>query len=68
MRDVALQAELLFAGEAVLAFAAGIDEASDPDAIADGVLGDVLADLADDARDLVAGHHREDGGPHSSRA
>ena len=32
--DVALQAELLFAGEAVLAFAAGVDEASDPDAVA----------------------------------
>ena len=61
-RDVALQAELLFAGEAVLAFAAGIDEASDPDAIPDGVLGDVLPDLADDAGDLVAGHHREDRG------
>ena len=45
-RDVALQAELLLAGEAVLALAARVDEAPDADAVADRVLRDLRADLA----------------------
>ena len=66
--DVALEAVLLLAGLAVLALAAGVDHAADADAVADLVLGDLGADLLDDAGDLVA---RAPAGrcasPHSSR-
>ena len=46
----AVVAVLLLTGLAVLAFAAGVDEAADADAVADLVLGDLGADLGDDAR------------------
>src|SRR5690606_13738671 len=59
-RDIALEAELFLAGKAVLALAAGVDEASDSDPVTDLVPGDVRPDGADDAGDFVAGHHRED--------
>jgi hypothetical protein len=51
------------AGEAVLALAAGVDHAADPDPVADLVLRDLGADLGDDAGDLVARDHREGRGP-----
>jgi hypothetical protein len=41
---------------AVLALAARVDHAADPDAVADRVLGHLRADLANDARDLVTGY------------
>ena len=59
--DLTLEAVLLLAGLAVLALAAGVHEAADADPVADGVLRDLGADLADHAGDLVAGHHREQG-------
>ncbi|MGX1118415.1 hypothetical protein RKD37_003778 [Streptomyces ambofaciens] len=58
---VAARAVLLPAGLAVPALAAGVDHAADAHPVADGELGDAGADLGDDARDLVAGDHREDG-------
>ena len=54
----AARAVLLEAGLAVVALAAGVDEAADADAVADLVLGHLGADLGDDAGDLVAGDHR----------
>jgi hypothetical protein len=39
------------------AFATGVDEAADADAVADLVLRHVGPDFGDDARDLVAGRH-----------
>src|SRR5665647_2061052 len=54
--DVALDTELLLTGLAVAALAAGVDHATDADPVADRVLGDLFADLRDDAGDLVAGH------------
>jgi hypothetical protein len=57
---LALEAVLLLAGPAVLALAAGVDEAADADGVAHGVAGHVVADRGDDAGDLVAGDHRVD--------
>jgi hypothetical protein len=54
-------AVLLQARLAVVALAAGVDHAADAHAVADRELGDAGADLGDDAGDLVAGDHREDG-------
>ena len=50
---------LFLAGLAVVALAAGVDQAADAHAVADLVLGHAGADLGDDARDLVARDHRE---------
>ena len=52
--DVAVEAVHLFALEALLALTAGPGLAADADAVADLVLGDRGADLADVADDLVA--------------
>ena len=46
---------------AVLALAAGIDEAADTHAVADAEFTDLRTDLGDDAGDLMAGHHRVTG-------
>ena len=56
----AVEAVLLLADIAVFAVAARVDEAADAGMIADLELGDLAADGDDDARDLMAGHHRED--------
>jgi hypothetical protein len=62
--DVALEAVLFLAGDAVLALAARVHHAADADAVADLVLGDVRADLGDVADDLVADDLRVlDGAP-----
>ena len=50
---VAFQAVLLLPGAAVVALAAGVDDRADTDAVADGVLGHVGADLGDGAGDFV---------------
>ena len=57
--DVALEAVLLLAGLAVLAFAARVDHAADADVVADLVLADLGADLFDDTGDLVTRDERE---------
>ena len=59
--DVAAQAELLLAGEAVLALAARVDEASDPTRSPTACLVTPEPTARDDSRDLVPGDHREDG-------
>ena len=56
--DVALEAVLLLALLAVHALAAGVHHAADADAVADRVLGDLGANLGDDAGDFVAGDQR----------
>jgi hypothetical protein len=65
-RHGVLRAELLLARLAVLALAAGVDEAADADAIAGGKLADGVAHIGDDPGDLVAGDHRKDRSAHSS--
>ena len=51
-------AVLLHAGLAVLALAAGIDEAPHANPVADREFAYFRTDLGDDARDLVTGNHR----------
>ena len=50
---VASQAVLLLPGPAVIALAAGVDDRTDTDAVAAGVLGHVRSDLDHGAGDLV---------------
>ena len=52
---------LLQAGLAVLALAAGVDEAAEADTVTDLVLGHLVADFGDDTGDFGTGDHRVDG-------
>ena len=52
----------LLTGQASRAFPAGVDVATHADTVADSHRGDVAANLRHDARDLMAGDHREDRG------
>ena len=53
------EAVRLLAILAVLASAAGVDEGAHADILADLKLGDILADAANDAGDLMANDHGE---------
>ena len=56
--DVAVQAVVLVARQAVLALTAGVDHAADTDSVAELVSCDLRPELGDDADDLVTDHLR----------
>ena len=57
--NVAVQAVLLHSGLALLALSAGVDEATDADAVTNLKLGDVLAHRGDNSGNLMADGQRE---------